>query len=132
MIEKLTLKQYFTNLKGRDKRYLTTVFRALKDEGLVIYLGGGSVYSKEYNDIDILTSGMVSSLGKAIANLMKEDNLTKMDVDDKVAHSYVGSVITGKRYNLEFDKGKTKIDISFSYNPFSLPLWAEVPYIRVN
>ena len=62
MNEKLTLKEYFGHIKGRDKRNLTTTLRALKDKGLDIYLAGSSIYREKYDDIDIVTSGDYNSL----------------------------------------------------------------------
>ena len=60
----LSNREYFAQIKGRDRRNLTAVLCALRDNGVqnISVRGSSLTNPKEYNDIDLLAVFGLSSL----------------------------------------------------------------------
>lgn len=101
---KLDTREYFKNLRGRDRRNLTDVLGILKSNGLnrVIFGGSSVITPKEYGDIDMLVgSNLIENVNKirqyerVIDLLIQKGAIVTLKTRDK-EEGYVGTIITDR------------------------------------
>ena len=127
------------NLREEDRLNLEKIALILKNRGLNVAITGGSLYSKDYSDIDLVTSpSMESDIGRDLSGAINEiKNILEAKVDGPVytrqhdkdredllkglivdlPFSYVDSIISSRYF---VSLGNSKFDISHSEAPFAL------------